>query len=86
MKSVPQRKQHFTITKVMRLTLFKEIIDVYTYRENHTKPINTKCTVTDCNQLLKRVVPTGLKVKGLSNIFKQLTTLIRVCKFCMFLR
>jgi hypothetical protein len=26
--------------------LFKEIIAVYS--ENHTKPINTKCSITDC--------------------------------------
>jgi hypothetical protein len=30
---------HFTITKINWLTLFKEIIAVYT--ENHTRPINT---------------------------------------------
>jgi hypothetical protein len=34
-QSVPRRKQHFTITKINWLTLFKEIIAVYT--ENHTK-------------------------------------------------
>jgi len=27
--------------------LFKEIIDIYS--ENHTKPINTKCSITDCH-------------------------------------
>jgi hypothetical protein len=26
--------------------LFKEVIHIYT--DNHTKPINTKCVVTDC--------------------------------------
>jgi hypothetical protein len=26
--------------------LFKEVIHIYS--ENHTKPINTKCRVTDC--------------------------------------
>jgi hypothetical protein len=31
---------HFTITKINWLTLFKEIIPVYS--ENHTKHINTK--------------------------------------------
>jgi hypothetical protein len=37
---------HFTVTKINRLTLFKEIIAVYS--ENHTKLINTKWKVTDC--------------------------------------
>jgi hypothetical protein len=36
---------HFTITKINWLTLFKEIITVYS--ENHTKYINTKWKVTD---------------------------------------
>jgi hypothetical protein len=40
-----KRTPHFTITKINWLTLFKEIIDVYS--ENHTKPINTNWTVTD---------------------------------------
>jgi hypothetical protein len=40
-QSAPQRKQHFTITNINWLTLFKEIIAVYT--ENHTKHINTFC-------------------------------------------
>jgi hypothetical protein len=33
-----KKTQHFTITKINRLTLFKEIIAVYS--ENHTKHIN----------------------------------------------
>jgi hypothetical protein len=41
-----KKTQHFTITKINCLTLFKEIIAVYT--ENHTKHINTKWKVTDC--------------------------------------
>jgi hypothetical protein len=40
-----KRTPYFTITKVNWLTLFKEIIAVYS--ENHAKPINTKYTVTD---------------------------------------
>jgi hypothetical protein len=35
-----KRTPHFTITKINWLTLFKEIIAVYS--ENHTKPISTK--------------------------------------------
>jgi len=35
-----KRTPHFTITKINWLTLFKEIIGVYS--ENHTKPTSTK--------------------------------------------
>jgi hypothetical protein len=35
-----KRTPHFTITKINWLTLFKEMIAVYS--ENHTRPINTK--------------------------------------------
>jgi hypothetical protein len=35
-----KRTPHFTITKINWLTLFKEVIAVYS--ENHAKPINTK--------------------------------------------
>jgi len=41
-----KRTPHFTIRKINWLTLFKEIIAVYT--ENHTKAINTKCRLTYC--------------------------------------
>jgi hypothetical protein len=41
-----KRTPHFTITKINWLTLFKEIIAVYT--ENHTRHTNTKYDVTDC--------------------------------------
>jgi hypothetical protein len=41
-----KRTPHFTITDINWLTLFKEIIAVYSV--NHTKPINTLCgQVTD---------------------------------------
>jgi hypothetical protein len=36
-----KKTQHFTITKINWLMLFKEIIAVYW--ENHTKPINALC-------------------------------------------
>jgi hypothetical protein len=41
--SVPiaKKTQHFTITKINWLTLFKKIIAVYS--ENHAKLINTLC-------------------------------------------
>jgi len=41
-----KRTSSFTITKIYWLTLFKEIIAVYS--KNHAKPINTKCSITDC--------------------------------------
>jgi hypothetical protein len=40
-----KRTQHFTLTKISWLMLFKEIIAVYS--ENHAKLTNTKCRVTD---------------------------------------
>jgi hypothetical protein len=41
-----KRTPHFTITKISWLMLFKEIIAVHS--ENHAKPINTKCSITEC--------------------------------------
>jgi hypothetical protein len=41
-----KRTPHFTIAKIKSLMLFKEIITVYS--ENHVKPINTKCSIADC--------------------------------------
>jgi hypothetical protein len=41
-----KRTPNFTITEINWLTLFKEIIAVYS--ENDTKPINTKQSITDC--------------------------------------
>jgi hypothetical protein len=40
------RTLHFTITKINWLTLFKEIIVVYS--KNHRKPINAKCNDAGC--------------------------------------
>jgi hypothetical protein len=42
----PKGTPNFTVTKINLLTLFKEIIAVYS--KNHTKPINTKCRISDC--------------------------------------
>jgi hypothetical protein len=39
--------------------LFKEIIAVYS--ENHAKPINTKCSITDCQSRWFIYLPIGLK-------------------------
>jgi hypothetical protein len=41
-----KRTPDFTIIKINWLKLFKEIIAIYS--ENHAKPINTKCSITDC--------------------------------------
>jgi hypothetical protein len=38
-----KRTLHFTITKINWLMLFEEIIAVYA--ENHTKHVDTKCSV-----------------------------------------
>jgi hypothetical protein len=44
-----KRTPNFTITKINWLMLFEEIIAVYS--ENHAKPINTKCSITDCQSI-----------------------------------
>jgi hypothetical protein len=41
-----KRTPHFTITKINWLVLFKDIIVVYS--TNRAKPINIKCSITDC--------------------------------------
>jgi hypothetical protein len=53
-----KRTPYFTITKINWLMLCKEIITVYS--ENHTKPINAKCSITDCQSRWYR---SALKVK-----------------------
>jgi hypothetical protein len=54
-----KKTQLFTITKISWLTLFEEIIAVCT--ENNTKPINTKCRVTDCWSSWYVQLPLGFK-------------------------
>jgi hypothetical protein len=55
-----KRTAHFTITKINWLMLFKEIIAVYS--ENHTKPIITKYSVTDCYDSWNiQLPPRGIK-------------------------
>jgi hypothetical protein len=49
-----KKTQHFTITKINWLTLFKEIIAVYS--ENRTKPINKTVGEKQNYWLLKQVV------------------------------
>jgi hypothetical protein len=41
-----KKTRHFTVTKINRLTLFKEIIAVYSV--DHMKQINKKCKSVDC--------------------------------------
>jgi hypothetical protein len=41
-----KRTPYLTIAKINWLMLFKEIIAVYS--EKQAKPINTKCSITDC--------------------------------------
>jgi hypothetical protein len=43
---LPRKHKMSSLQKINWLMLFKEIIIVCT--ENHTRPINTKCRVTDC--------------------------------------
>jgi hypothetical protein len=57
-----KRTPHFTITKINWLTLFKEIIAVYT--ENHKKPIDTKYGVTDYESRWDIHLPLGSKRDG----------------------
>jgi hypothetical protein len=54
-----KRTPNFTITKINWLMVFKEIIAVYS--ENHAKPINTKCRITDCQSRWFIQLPLGLK-------------------------
>jgi hypothetical protein len=54
-----KRTPHFTITEINWLTLFKEMVAVYS--ENHAKPINTKCSFTDCQNSCFILLPLGPK-------------------------
>jgi hypothetical protein len=49
-----KRTPHFTVTEINWLMLFKEIIAVYI--ENHTKPINTKFSITDLSKQIVHIV------------------------------
>jgi hypothetical protein len=54
--------------------LFKEIITVYI--ENHTKPINTKCSITDCQSrwFIYEYLLLGLKgmIMNIQSLFESL--------------
>jgi hypothetical protein len=54
-----KKTQHFTITKINLLMLFKEMIPVYS--ENHMKPINTEWRVIDCWSRWDIQLPLGMK-------------------------
>jgi hypothetical protein len=57
-----KKTQHFTITKINWLMLFKEIIAVYS--ENHTKRINTLCGNMRSYWVLKQPVHIRWALKG----------------------
>jgi hypothetical protein len=63
-----KRTPHVTITEINWLTLFKEIIAVYS--ENHTKPTDTKYSITDCQDSQDIQFPACFK--GLMTDFKLL--------------
>jgi hypothetical protein len=71
-----KRTPHFTITKINWLTLFKEIIAVYS--ENHAKPISTKCSITDCQCRWFIYLPLGLKGNKYVILYMQLFVLCLV--------
>jgi hypothetical protein len=54
-----KRTPYFTITKINWLMLFKEIIHVHI--ESHTKLINTKSSVTNCQRRWYIYLPIGFK-------------------------
>jgi hypothetical protein len=56
-----KKTPHFTITKINWLTMFKETIPVYS--DNHTKSINTKCSVTDLKQMVHILTARLFRVK-----------------------
>jgi hypothetical protein len=54
-----KKTSHFRITKINWLSLFKQIISVYS--ENHTKPTNTKWRFIDCWNRWDIQLPLGFK-------------------------
>jgi hypothetical protein len=54
-------KNSVRTSKINWLMLFQEIIAVYS--ENHAKPINTKCSITDCQS--RWFISLSLGLKGL---------------------
>jgi hypothetical protein len=62
-----KRTPHFTITKINWLMLFKEVVAVYS--DNHTKPINTKRSITDCQSRWLIQLPLGLKGLKMVNVY-----------------
>jgi hypothetical protein len=52
--------------------MFKEISVVYS--ENHAKPINTKCSITDCQSRWFIYLPLGLKGVKATNVLSRMTT------------
>jgi hypothetical protein len=54
-----KRTPYFTSTEINWLTVFKEIIAVYS--ENYAKPINAKCSITYCQSRWFTYLQLGLK-------------------------
>jgi hypothetical protein len=70
-----KRTPHFTITKINWLTLFKEIIAIYS--ENGTKSINTTLSVTDCRSRWYIQLP--LSLKGLNDVNHLIFVVVKWC-------
>jgi hypothetical protein len=54
-----KRTQHFSVTKISSLMLFKETIVVCS--ENHTKHMSSKCRVSDCESRWCIPLPVGFR-------------------------
>jgi hypothetical protein len=64
-----KKTPHLTVTKINRLTLFKEIIAVYS--ENHTEHINTLCGQNSVRTAKKTPHFTVTKINRLT-LFKEI--------------
>jgi hypothetical protein len=65
-----KRTPHFTITKISWLTLFKELIAVYS--EDNSRSINAKCIVTDWQSRWYRYFPLGFEGLFLTTACREL--------------
>jgi hypothetical protein len=77
-----KRTPQFTITAINWLTLFKEIIAVYS--ENHTEPINIKCKKELLNVKAAGTYSDHSSLKGYTSLLKSMNSRIlhpiTVCK------
>jgi hypothetical protein len=74
-----KRTPHFTITKINWLTLFKEIIAVYS--EIHRKPINAKHNVTNSKNMWYTYLPFVFKGLDAIHAFSFFIFLGEGCQF-----